>query len=206
MRGKNRIVVDYGDYEGLVLLGTFDASGKEYDIEIWREYGFDVVKKYDGIKDFKELKSMVKDNQEGFVVKFTNGDRMKIKSEEYIRLHRILTNVSNRDIWEYLKDGKPLDEIIEKVPDEFYDWVKQTKESFITQYETLESEYKWIFKVMNRVPNINNRAVFANYAKMYKHPSILFNMLDGKNYSEIIWGLLYPSYSKPFKKENKNEI
>jgi RNA ligase len=68
---QNRVVVDYGDYEGLVLLGTFDTSGKEYDIEMWREYGFDVVKKYDGIKDFKELKAMVKDDQEGFVVKFT---------------------------------------------------------------------------------------------------------------------------------------
>jgi hypothetical protein len=42
---QNRVVVDYGDYEGLVLLGTFDKNGKEYDVEMWREYGFDVVKK-----------------------------------------------------------------------------------------------------------------------------------------------------------------
>ncbi len=69
---NNRIVVDYGDDEKLVLLGTFDKSGKEYDAEMWGEYGFDVVKKYDGIKDFKELKEMVKNDQEGFVVKLLN--------------------------------------------------------------------------------------------------------------------------------------
>jgi hypothetical protein len=59
MSGQNRIVIDYGDYEGLVLLGTFDNNGKEYDIDIWRQYGFDVVKKYDGIQDYKSLKSTI---------------------------------------------------------------------------------------------------------------------------------------------------
>ena len=78
---------------------------------------------------------------------------------------------------EYLKDGKPLDEILDKVPDEFYDWVKQTKEELLTQFETLDKEYQWIFKIINRVPGIENRGVFASYAKMYKHPNLLFNML-----------------------------
>jgi RNA ligase len=129
---------------------------------------------------------------------------MKIKGEEYVRLHRILTNISNRDIWEYLKDGKPLDEILDKVPDEFYDWVKQTKEELLTQFETLDKEYQWIFKIINRVHGIENRGVFASYAKMYKHPNLLFNMLDGKEYTEQIWKLIYPPYSKPFKKNEEN--
>ena len=45
-----------------------------------------------------------------------------------------LTNISSRDIWEYLKDGKPMDEILDKVPDEFYNWVKDTKEELLNQY------------------------------------------------------------------------
>jgi RNA ligase len=129
---------------------------------------------------------------------------MKIKGDEYVRLHRILTNVSNRDIWEYLKDGKPMDEILDKVPDEFYDWVRNTKNELLTQYQTLEREYQWIFKIINRVPDIGERKVFAEYAKRYKHPSLLFNMLDGRDYSEQIWKLIYPSYSKPFKKDEEN--
>ena len=76
-----------------------------------------------------------------------------------------------------------------------------TKNEFIRQYEHLEREYQWIFKIINRVPNIENRAVFAEYAKRYKHPGILFNMLDSKDYSQLIWKLLYPTYSKPFKKD-----
>jgi RNA ligase len=121
---NNQIVVDYGDYEGLVLLGTFDTAGKEYNIEMWGKYGFDVVKKYDGIKDYKELKEMVKNDQEGFVVKFSNGDRIKVKGIEYLRLHKIMTNVTTTGIWEYLKNGEDVLDLLKDVPDESYNKIK----------------------------------------------------------------------------------
>ena len=121
---ENRIVLDYGDDEKLVLLGTFDKDGKEVDIDMWSQYGFDVVKKYDGIKDFKELKSMIKDDQEGFVVRFTNGDRIKVKGVEYLRLHKIMTNMSTTAVWECLKNGDDIETILKDVPDEFYEKIK----------------------------------------------------------------------------------
>jgi len=210
---ENRIVVEYGVEKISFLSITIPNEGELNWTTSRAIFHSSGIEESDIVSStmvtfnqntFDTYKQLNIPNSEGFVIRFYPSNfRMKIKFEEYVRLHRILTNVSNRDIWEYLKDGKSLDEIIEKVPDEFYDWVKETKETLITQYETLEQEYKWIFKVINRVPNISNRAVFANYAKMYKYPSILFNMLDGKEYSEIIWKTLYPQFSKPFK---KNEI
>lgn len=207
---ENRIVIDYG-CEKITFLTVTTITGELN----W--FSSRVIFKSSGIEEsdivetslvtfnkntFDVYKQLNAPNKEGFVIRFHPSNfRMKIKFEEYVRLHRILTNVSNRDIWGYLKEGKPLDEIIEKVPDEFYNWVKETKENFVTQYETLEREYKWIFKIINRVPNVGNRAVFAEHAKRHKHPGILFSMLDGKDYSEQIWKLLYPSYSKPFKKD-----
>ena len=197
---ENRIVVGYGDVERLVLLGIIvTETGEEIPYGEMVEDGWDIVKKYDAIEEYTVLKSIVGDDEEGFVIRFKNGFRMKIKGDEYVRLHRILTNISNRDIWEYLKDDKPLDEILEKVPDEFYNWVKETKESLLLQFDTIEKEYKWIYKIINRAEGVENRAVFASYAKKYKHPSILFKMLDGGNYKEIIWRLIFPDYSKPFK-------
>jgi hypothetical protein len=213
---ENRIVVEYGVEKITFLSITIPNEGElnwTTSRAIFHSSGVeesDIVSSTMVIfnqNTFDTYKQLNTPNSEGFVIRFYPSNfRMKIKFEEYVRLHRILTNVSNRNIWEYLKDGKPLDEIIEKVPDEFYDWVKETKESFITQYETLEREYKWIFKVIDRVPNVHDRSVFAQYAKRHKHPGILFSMLDGKDYSEQIWKILYPPYSKPFNKENKNEI
>jgi hypothetical protein len=46
------------------------------------------------------------------------------------------------------------------------------------------------------VPQEKQRAVFAQYAKNYKHPAILFKMLDGNDYTKIIWDLIYPEYRK----------
>jgi RNA ligase len=159
---------------------------------------------------FKLLKEKNTSNKEGFVIRFHPSNfRMKIKFEEYVRLHRILTNVSNINIWESLRDNISFDEILDKVPDEFYNWVRDTKNELINQYETIEKEYQWIFKVINESPNkdltqklkTEYRSAFAEYAKKHEHPHLLFSMLDGKDYSKTIWKLIRPTYSKPFKKD-----
>lgn len=200
---ENRIVCNYGDDEVLVVLSMIsNASGKELDydslLKINEETGLPVVKKYDGVQDYKTLKSLISKDREGYVVRFRNGFRMKIKGEEYVRLHRILTGFSNVDIWEYLKDNKDLNELLDRVPDEFDSWVRNTMNELNSQFETIEKEYQWIFKVVNRVEGVEDRKIFAEYAMKYKHPSILFSMLDGKEYSDIIWKLIRPQYSKPF--------
>jgi RNA ligase len=203
MGGKNRIVVDYGDYEGLVLLGTFDTSGKEYDIEMWREYGFDVVKKYDGIKDFNQLKSMIKNDQEGFVVKFSNGDRIKVKGVEYLRLHKIMTNMSTTAVWECLKNGDDIETILKDVPDEFYEkiksYVRDLRYSFFQISEDAGKKFdgKMYGKYNDKEP-ITDRKEFAEWVfTQPKHMSgILFRMFDKKDYSEIIWNLIRPEFKK----------
>ena len=200
---ENRIVCSYGNDEVLVVLSMVsNASGKELDydslLKINEETGLPVIKKYDGIQDYKTLKTLISKDREGYVVRFRNGFRIKIKGDEYIRLHRILTGFSNVDIWEYLKDKKDLNELLDKVPDEFDAWVRNTVNELNSQFEGIEKEYQWIFKVTKRVEGIEDRKIFAEYAMRYKNPSILFSMLDNKNYDEIIWKLIRPQYSKPF--------
>lgn len=200
---QNRVVVDYGDYEGLVLLGTFDKNGKEYDVEMWREYGFDVVKKYDGINDYKELKQMVKNDQEGFVVKFSNGDRVKVKGVEYLRLHKIMTNVTTTGVWEYLKNGEDVLELLKDVPDEFYkkiqNYVKDLRYSYFQISEDTGKRFDYIMygKYNDKEP-ITDRKEFAEWVfTQPKHMSgILFRMFDKKDYSEIIWNLIRPEFKK----------
>lgn len=200
---ENRIVCSYGNDEVLVVLSMVsNASGKELDydslLKINEETGLPVIKKYDGIQDYKTLKTLISKDREGYVVRFRNGFRIKIKGDEYVRLHRILTGFSNVDIWEYLKDKKDLNELLDKVPDEFDAWVRNTVNELNSQFEGIEKEYQWIFKVTKRVEGVEDRKIFAEYAMRYKNPSILFSMLDNKNYDEIIWKLIRPQYSKPF--------
>ena len=200
---ENRIVLDYGNDEKLVLLGTFDKNGKEMDVEIWSQWGFDVVKKYDGIKDFKELKGMIKDDQEGFVVKFSNGDRIKVKGVEYLRLHKIMTNVTTTGIWEYLKNGEDVMELLKDVPDEFYkkieNYIKDLRYYYFQISEDVGKKFDgMMYGKYNDKEPITDRKEFAEWVLTQpKHMSgILFRMFDKKDYSEIIWNLIRPEFKK----------
>ena len=200
---ENRIVLDYGNDEKLVLLGTFDKNGKETDSSIWSQWGFDVVKKYDGINDYKQLKEMVKNDQEGFVVKFSNGDRVKVKGVEYLRLHKIMTNVTTTGVWEYLKNGEDVMEILKDVPDEFYDKIKSYVQHLKYGYFQISEDAGKKFDGMmygkyNDKEPIEDRKEFAEWVLTQpKHMSgILFRMFDKKDYSEIIWNLMRPEFKK----------
>jgi RNA ligase len=200
---ENRIVLDYGDDEKLVLLGTFDKNGKEMDVDMWSQWGFDVVKKYDGINDYKQLKEMVKNDQEGFVVKFSNGDRVKVKGVEYLRLHKIMTNVTTTGVWEYLKNGEDVLEILKDVPDEFYDKIKSYAQHLKYGYFQISEDAGKKFDGMmygkyNDKEPIEDRKEFAEWVSSQpKYMSgILFRMFDKKDYSEIIWNLIRPEFKK----------
>jgi RNA ligase len=194
----NRIVVDYGEDDNLTLLGairTDDETEATYEqLElIARGANCDVVKRYDGVKDYSTLKGIIKDNQEGFVIRFSNGDRMKIKGEEYLRLHKIMTNLSTTAIWEVLSTGGNMDDLLKDVPDEFYSKINDYEKSLIIQFNNLEEEYQNHFDSIRR---LGNRKLFAQCAVMFQHPSILFGMLDGKNISSIIWKIIKPEFCK----------
>jgi RNA ligase len=191
---ENRIVVNYGDQERLVLLGIIKTeSGEEVPYDDISFDGWDIVNKYDGIRDYSELKSKIDNNAEGFVVRFSNGDRMKIKGEEYLRLHKVMTNLSTTAVWEVLSNGGSMDDLLKDVPDEFYGKVKEYEKSLIVQFNQLEEEYQNHF---DSIKGLGVRKLFAQTAIMFQHPSILFGMLDGKDISPMIWKIIKPEFKK----------
>lgn len=190
---ENRIVVHYGDKEELTLLAIVDkATGKELPLE---DIGFPIVKRYQTNVELHELAQLEEDNREGFVVKFESGFRVKVKFEEYKRLHHILTNVSSKVIWEHLSENRPIKELIEEVPDEFYDWVKETEQELRKAFHAIEDECKQTYK------ELSTRKETAAYFLTCKYPRVLFAMLDKKDYHPIIWRLVQPEYEKPFSQQ-----
>lgn len=187
---ENRIVCDYGDLEDLILLAVIDnETGEDHNLP---DIGFPVVKRYDWMTDISQMLSEKSNDREGYVIRFRNGFRVKIKFEEYCRLHRILTQVSNKTIWEYLSQGRDFDEILDKVPDEFYGWVKNTKENLLKDYLEIENEAKGYYRPFE------NRKEAAEHFLKHRLSGILFSMLDGKNPSPIIWRMIKPKFEKPF--------
>jgi RNA ligase len=218
---ENRIVCEY-DYEDLILLAVIDnKDGYELRIHdnnihlegirfknLYENLGFKIVKKYDGIRDYSELKSKISQNQEGFVIKFQSGFRMKVKGEEYVRLHKILTQLTTYDIWEHLKDGKDVLELVDIVPDEFDKWVKSQVSALryghfsVSEYCGKTHDY-FRYGKYNDVDPEPTKKEFAEHLKKYVDPKlhgIMFAIWDGKRNKadELIWKLNKPIFSKPF--------
>lgn len=188
---ENRIVIDYGTKRELVLLAVIDTvTGKELPLE---DIGFPMVRQFDGLNDLGALKAVEASNKEGFVVKFKSGFRLKVKFEEYQRIHRIVTGVSNVTIWEHLKEGLDLMTIMDRVPDEFYTWVKQTKAKLEEEYTVIEKVARAEFRTMGQ-----DRKETALYFQTCTHPPLLFKMLDNKPYAHVIWKMIRPRFEKPF--------
>jgi RNA ligase len=189
----NKIVVDYGDKDDLILLAVIhNITGEDLPAP---DIGFPIAKKYNGINDLKLLTSLEEENKEGFVIKFKNGLRVKVKFAEYLRLHRIVTGVSNLVIWEHLAEGRSFEDLLEKVPDEFYEWVKKTSDELTTQYNDI------LIDCQNSFKQFTARKDTALYFQAQKYPAVLFAMLDGKPFDKIIWKMVRPQYAKPFKVE-----
>ena len=214
---ENRIVVNYGvekvTFLSAVLNGTYKWNSTDdtelhwsTSLMIFKSNGIhesDVVKTEQHFKFsdelYKSLKEKNETNKEGFVLRFQPGNfRMKIKFEEYVRLHKIMTNLSTTAVWEVLSNGGNMDELLKDVPDEFYDKIKEYEDELKFMFNSLSNDYGIHFRdIQNMMDKVGgDRKNFANVAKQYKYPSLLFGMLDGKDVSPIIWKIVKPEFKK----------
>ena len=215
-----KIVVNY-DYEGLVLIGVrkIRVSYGSPDLafppqlllkETPPSYG---VQKSDGVRrvaefpwwnTFEEFKKLERPNEEGFVFHWPgHGFRLKLKFDEYKRLHKILTNVSEKSVWEALRDGQSFDEYLRDVPDEFYKWVTSVKEKLEDEFDEVVTQAVKDWKHCCVIPEAEgkSRKEIAEMVKKTKYPGIVFAMHDGKDYKQMIWRLLKPKATKAFKED-----
>ena len=194
---SNRIVVDYGDARRLVLLA---AVHTETGVELahhqvnWidRAETYPATTLPEWITSIDSRQAELH-NHEGFILRWPNGFRLKYKLADYVRLHRIITRVQAKDIWECLSQNQDLDQFLDSVPDEFYNWVKDTKLELETKYHAIETECLQAFK------DLGDRKQTALYFQTQKYPGVLFLMLDNRDYRQVIWKLIKPDYQRPFR-------
>ena len=93
MHPQKRIVIDYGKEPALTLLavrhmvtGTF----ADLDKTPAKQYGVPIVEQHSKVTDPKAFMEYVHDlkNAEGFVIRWADGHRVKIKAHEYLQIHK----------------------------------------------------------------------------------------------------------------------
>src|SRR5690606_7730598 len=93
---ENRIVVRYDD-AGLVLLAAYDEGGEELSyselVVVADGLGWRTAKRhaFASVADLvAHTRGLLKD-EEGFVLRFENGQRLKVKGDEYRRIHALIS-------------------------------------------------------------------------------------------------------------------
>ena len=123
---ENRIVVAY-PWSGLVLLGAYGEDGREWSypelLAAADGLGARVAARYayPSLAALVDAAAAFRADNEGFVVRFANGFRLKVKGAEYLRVHRLVSRVTPLALWESMAAGDDLDAIRREIPEEFYD-------------------------------------------------------------------------------------
>ncbi|TXH43266.1 MAG: hypothetical protein E6Q97_34350 [Desulfurellales bacterium] len=142
----NRIVVDYGDYTGLVFLGALEnETGADYLLpeDAAEEFGWhgDVVVRRSF--NFNSMTNTIQnpeagEGREGFVVVWpkegASSNRVKLKFAMYVALHGIYTGLTNRRVWEHIVNGT-MDDLYEVAPDELHDAIRETEREIRAKVE-----------------------------------------------------------------------
>lgn len=196
----NRIVCDYGDLNDLVLLGGVEIQTGTYlsptetaGRVAWNGPTVDTFP-YATLED--ALAAKPRPGAEGLCVRYLHEPRIvKIKQDDYVALHRIVTGLSERTVWEHMSEGRSLDDLLAPLPDELHDWTREVWDRLAADTARLRqaSEVAHL-TILANLPDGWTRGDYAAIAK--KHSGLtpwLFNLLDGRDPTDKILRTLKPA-------------
>lgn len=194
---ENRIVLNYGDEESLRYLGSVN-------IEDGDDYWNGILMKLWGIPrnsfvdsgPFYQLKlDLNRPNAEGYVLhnEYT-GERLKVKQQDYLELHKVMTGLNERQIWEWMKDGVWIDDMLKDLPEELHDWTREVYNRILTKYQTCLDKMSLAY--CDLIELKDDRKAFAKAAQVYDPltRACLFLYLDNHSSRiyEAIWKAIRP--------------
>lgn len=226
---KNRIVCDYGDQDDLVLLDVIDnETGTSLSPQWLRNWSGPVVKMLDLKTVAEVLAAPPRPGAEGIVMHvWGTGEKVKIKQDDYVALHRVITGTSARTLWQHIAVGlcehldvsdavwgsigvNPvhaaqiraagpdwLSTILKNTPDEFYVWVNSTVDSIIATMNKTRQEILGDFRML--FDTHHDRKSFAIAARNYPHTTALFMLLDSRDITPYLCKVSRPNVELPFR-------
>lgn len=172
MTPYNYVIVRYEESR-LVFHGQRNLE-RGYEEHPWTLLNWDVVERHDLYHTdeiFQMLESMNGSEQEGFIVVDDSFNRVKMKCDDYVRKHRLVSSLSQRNILDLVRN-KEGSEFLVYFPEwqDLYDEMKRKVNGLAVE---IENEY-------NKIKNIKNQKDFAMKAKGSRYSGILFNLRNGK--------------------------
>lgn len=197
---ENKKLINYGDRADLTLLARIEReSGAEgsYEnlLDIGDEWGMSVAPRHD-FNDIDALISRCRSRKieegEGVVLRFTDTNmRVKVKSEEFLRLNRLISHTSEKHILESLAKGDDIESIYAALPDELFAEVQQIVEQLRVEFYTIQDR---VSNALIEIQKIPIRKAQSKY--IYENPELsdikglIFAKLDYKYTPRMVWDFM----------------
>ena len=187
---ETHIIINY-DYSALVLLAAFNRdTGEEYDrqqvVDWSNQFGFRITNEHPSFI-FENTQAIVNTaknfdgtRDEGFVIRFANGQRVKIKSEDYMRRSRLLQNLTPLSVWREMKCGIVHKDFMDLIDPEYRDMIKGTISELQFQYQKIEAQIYHEYKLLS---GTRKDVALQLQGGNFKHKAVMFACLDAKNES-----------------------
>ena len=189
---ENRIVVDYGALDDLRFLGSVDIETGEF-------LPSDLLR-----IDAKTLRDVValpdRPNAEGLVVWTDSRTAIKFKQQDYVELHRIVSSLSQKEVWRQLSAGTYHDFVV-KLPDEFYKWADTVAIALIdrlTAIDNVAHDYYNELK-LKALETRKEQAMWIQENVDSRVKALVFLLLDGRDTHPAIWKMVEPIGANPMK-------
>jgi RNA ligase len=193
-------VINYGDRADLTLLAIINIlTGDEYNYEEMKKFAdhlkIPLIARYtsDVYATIDEAKSRASIQEgEGIVIHFLESNkRIKVKSDVYIRLHRLISHANKKTILEMIMKGDNIEEIYSPLPDEFYRDVKKWVEEFTLEHTRTMG---FVNEHLPAVKVLPTRSAQAKYVygtpELASIQGLMFMALDGRDISYPAWELI----------------
>lgn len=191
---QNRIVVDYPT-DQLILTAVremFTGAYREHDVMEMNAapYNIPVVNKwqgdYNGISDFVE-KAQALEDEEGYVIRFSDGHMLKVKNLWYVQLHKVKELLNfEKDVWALVLDEKQ-DDAKAFMTDEDKARIDAFAEDLYQAIVTKASELEWTVIAAKDNLNESKKRFALEIVPMYPNEQgLLFSIWDGGEPDEVV--------------------
>ncbi len=203
---ENRIVIRYPDAE-LVLLGSYHKWGYEFPTDNIKTESEFINARAAKTYQFGELAAIIDhaktlpSSEEGYVLRYDDGTRVKIKGDEYCRIHRMISNITPLAIWESMKNGDNLDFIRKEIPEEFWEDFDTIRGLLTDKLDTILSEIKEVHNKTKHLVDKDVGLMLNTFTPCVKTLIFPFRKLNGdmiaiagdKRFIETIYRIIRPN-------------
>ncbi len=194
----NRVVVDYGDMEALVMIGKRNnTTHEDYFRDQWLPdaiaAGFPATGQvsFDSLDAARTAAEVLPANEEGYVCRFADGTRLKVKGGAYRLAHKWISSMTPKSVFDaMLKDQ--IDDVRSGVPDIYRGLLEQYIGEIETEYNELAARIDGLIASAPADPATDRKA-FALWVTASHKPDApyLFARVDGKPLLAVLYRIRY---------------